>query len=52
MVISLHDLEELSGPETAEVLGLPLAAVKSRLHRARLRLMAALRAEGVGHARS
>jgi RNA polymerase sigma-70 factor (ECF subfamily) len=50
-VISLHDLEELTGPETAEVLGLPLAAVKSRLHRARLRLMAALRAQGVGHAR-
>lgn len=49
-VISLHDLEELTGPETAEVLGLPLAAVKSRLHRARLRLMAALRAQGVGHA--
>ncbi|MBW2457951.1 MAG: sigma-70 family RNA polymerase sigma factor [Deltaproteobacteria bacterium] len=43
-VIILRDLEGLNGPETAEVLGLSLAAMKTRLHRARLRLMAAVRA--------
>lgn len=32
----LRDIEELSGQETAEVLGVSLAAMKSRLHRARL----------------
>lgn len=41
----LRDLEGLSGEETAEVLGLSLAATKSRLHRARLRLMARLTEE-------
>ncbi len=32
----LRDIEGLSGQETAEVLGISLAAMKSRLHRARL----------------
>ena len=32
----LRDIEGLSGEETAEVLGISLAAMKSRLHRARL----------------
>jgi len=32
----LRDIEGLSGQETAEVLGVSLAAMKSRLHRARL----------------
>lgn len=32
----LRDIEELSGEETAEALGISLAAMKSRLHRARL----------------
>lgn len=45
-VLVLRELEELSGEDTARVLGLSLAAMKSRLHRARLRLAAALRAEG------
>lgn len=45
-VIVLRELEELSGEETAEVLGLGLPAMKSRLHRARLRLAAALREGG------
>ena len=45
-VIVLRDLEGLSGPVAAEVLGLPLATLKTRLHRARLRLMAALRRGG------
>jgi RNA polymerase sigma-70 factor, ECF subfamily len=34
-VYELRDLEELSGEETAAKLGLSLAAMKSRLHRAR-----------------
>ena len=42
-VLVLRELEGLTGPETQEVLGTSLAAVKSRLHRARLRLVAALR---------
>ena len=41
-VIALRDGEGLGGLETAELLGLSLSAMKSRLHRARLRLLAAL----------
>ncbi len=43
-VILLHDMEELTGSQIAELLGLPLATVKIRLHRARRRLQAALHA--------
>jgi RNA polymerase sigma-70 factor, ECF subfamily len=39
----LRDLEELSGDEVARMTGVTLAAMKSRLHRARLRLAAALK---------
>lgn len=42
-VILLRDVEDLSGEDVAELLELSLAAMKSRLHRARLRLAAALR---------
>lgn len=35
-VYMLADVEEVSKPEIAEILGLTVAAVKSRLHRARL----------------
>ncbi len=42
-VILLHDMEELTGSQIAELLDLPLATVKMRLHRARQRLQAALR---------
>jgi RNA polymerase sigma-70 factor (ECF subfamily) len=42
-VLVLREMEGLSGEETARVLGLGLPAMKSRLHRARLRLAAALR---------
>ena len=42
-VILLRDIEQLSGPEAAELLGVSLRAMKSRLHRARLRLAVALR---------
>ena len=41
-ILVLHDLEQLSGPEVARLLDLSLAAVKSRVHRARLELMARL----------
>ena len=42
-VLVLRELEGYSGDETAVVLGLSLAATKSRLHRARLHLAAAVR---------
>ena len=42
-VLILRDLEGFSGEETASLLHLTLPAAKSRLHRARLRLAAALR---------
>lgn len=42
-VLWLREIEGLTGDECAASLGLTLPAVKSRLHRARLRLMAALR---------
>lgn len=42
-VLVLRDVEGLSGEEAASVLGLEVPAMKSRLHRARLRLMTALR---------
>ncbi len=44
-VLVLRDLEGLSGADTAELLGVGLAAMKSRLHRARLELAARLREE-------
>ena len=37
-VFVLRDIEGLSGEETAEFLGLPVATVKTRLHRSRRRL--------------
>jgi len=43
-VILLHDLHGLSGPEIAATLGLSLANVKIRLHRARRKLQAQLEA--------
>ncbi|MBZ5503232.1 MAG: sigma-70 family RNA polymerase sigma factor [Acidobacteriia bacterium] len=42
VVFQLRDIEELSTEETAEVLGLSVPAVKSRLLRARLRLRESL----------
>lgn len=44
-VVVLRDLEGLSGEEAAEVLDLSVAAMKSRLHRGRLRLMGLVRTE-------
>jgi RNA polymerase sigma-70 factor (ECF subfamily) len=40
----LHELEELTGAEIAELLGVSLPTVKIRLHRARAKLRAALEA--------
>lgn len=42
-VLILRDIEGLSGQEAAEVLAITGAALKSRLHRARLRLAGVLR---------
>jgi RNA polymerase sigma-70 factor (ECF subfamily) len=41
-LIVLRDLEGRSGDEVAATLGIAVSAMKSRLHRARLRLLAAL----------
>ncbi|MCP4201674.1 MAG: RNA polymerase sigma factor [bacterium] len=41
-VILLHDVQGLTNPEIAEMLGVSLATVKIRLHRARGKLRAAL----------
>jgi RNA polymerase sigma-70 factor (ECF subfamily) len=45
-VLTLRELEGLSGEDTAALLGLSLPAMKSRLHRARLRLATEIRKEG------
>lgn len=45
-IITLRDLEELSTRETAEVLQLTDAAVRVRLHRARLKFVAQIRRLG------
>ncbi len=42
-ILLLRDVEELSANETADVLGLSVSAVKSKLHRARLKLSAIVR---------
>ena len=46
-IIWLRDIEGLTGREASDALGLAVPAMKSRLHRARLRLMAKL--QGGGH---
>lgn len=49
-VLILRDVEEFSTGETAQILGATIPAVKSRLHRARLELMAEIRrAKEAGH---
>jgi RNA polymerase sigma-70 factor (ECF subfamily) len=47
-IVLLRDVERLSGEECAAALELSLPAMKSRLHRARLRLMASLRSDEGG----
>lgn len=44
-ILTLRDLEELSGDATAQLLGVSLPAMKSRLHRARLALAALVHKE-------
>jgi RNA polymerase sigma-70 factor (ECF subfamily) len=48
-VLLLRDVEALSGEETAAILGIGIAAMKSRLHRARLELKERVEAI-LGHA--
>jgi len=48
-ILLLRDLEGLTNEECARLLGLGLPALKSRLHRARLRFVAQLRGEHHGH---
>ena len=50
-VLVLRDIEGLGGDDTAAVLQVSLAAMKSRLHRARLRLAAEVRKEMTDAAR-
>lgn len=45
-VLILRDLEQLDGEQAAQILGIGVRAMKSRLHRARLRLAVALREQG------
>lgn len=45
VVMTLRDLEGLSGEETASVLGVSVSAMKSRLHRARMTFAARVKAE-------
>lgn len=45
VVLSLHDIEDYSLPELAEMLDVPIGTLKSRLHRARARLRELLQAE-------
>ena len=47
-VLLLRDLEGFGNQEVAELLGLSLAAVKSRVHRARLRFMESARGNDEG----
>lgn len=45
MVLSMHDIEDYSLPEVAQIMDVPLGTLKSRLHRARARLRALLAGE-------
>ena len=45
VVLSLHDIEDYTLPELAQIMDIPLGTLKSRLHRARARLRELLAAE-------
>ena len=45
VVLSLHDIEDYSLPELAQIMDVPLGTLKSRLHRARARLRELLATE-------
>ncbi len=46
-VLSMHDIEEYTLPELAQIMDIPLGTLKSRLHRARARLRELLAAERI-----
>jgi RNA polymerase sigma factor (sigma-70 family) len=46
-VLSMHDIEDYTLPELAQVMDIPLGTLKSRLHRARARLRALLAEERI-----
>lgn len=46
-VLSMHDIEDYTLPELAQIMDIPLGTLKSRLHRARARLRELLAAERI-----
>lgn len=47
VVLSMHDIEDYSLPELAQIMDVPLGTLKSRLHRARAKLRELLAAERI-----
>lgn len=47
VVLSMHDIEDYSLPELAQIMDVPLGTLKSRLHRARARLRELLATERI-----
>lgn len=47
VVLSMHDIEDYTLPELAQIMDIPLGTLKSRLHRARARLRALLAEERI-----
>lgn len=47
VVLSMHDIEDYSLPELAQIMEVPLGTLKSRLHRARARLRDLLATERI-----
>jgi RNA polymerase sigma factor (sigma-70 family) len=45
VVLSMHDIEDYSLPELAQIMDVPVGTLKSRLHRARLKLRGLLATE-------
>jgi RNA polymerase sigma-70 factor (ECF subfamily) len=50
IVLSMHDIEDYTLPELAQIMDIPLGTLKSRLHRARARLRELLAAERMADA--
>ena len=49
VVLSMHDIEDYSLPELAQIMDVPLGTLKSRLHRARAKLKELLATERISH---
>lgn len=49
VVLSMHDIEDYSLPELAQIMDVPLGTLKSRLHRARGKLKELLATERISH---